>query len=429
MNTRRSNQSRIFLSFLFFSSVLLLLLVQCTYRQCNVGSRFITVQGQPSPAQVTPPSISCDVANGASFPGEGLKSINWTISGFIYYQYLLKDNGIVTDFGTIASNDSEIVRQLITPINGWHAFSIHIRNQTHILSETYVVFEIIVDTPLWLEPGFWLTIIASIASVSVVSNVVLWRKMKRAEPSGRNAAFFPDDQKPMAQRNPINISSFLTADVIPTKNQIEERWFTFISTTRVAKVWLFNSSLLQFILTKLIRRELWEENRESTLDQALNKYLSDSNSALPRIGVPNFAVIRGMREREHLLWIRFGETIILALLLRGRITHTYLKWVIRVCEELGVMRQAKKEISPEHFLETLEVHLKISRSFSHIEAAEETNRILRASDVPGLFDDSKIHEDARGLTPSECVWVLHKSRELQDIAPSDSILDEVEDLS
>lgn len=387
---------------------------------------FFVEQPKPKPAQVISVEISCDVLNGANFSAENLQSINWTVSGYLNYQYLLKDNGIVQDFGRIVSNESCPVRQLITPTSGWHAYSIHVRNQTHIIAETYVVIEIIVTVSIWSQLGFWFTLVGGVAIVSVIANLVLWRRVKKAGVQQRNPNFFADDRIEVTRDISSNKLQALSSEVIPTQGRGEERWYTFISTTRVEKAWLYDTTIQQFIQNKLIRREVWEENRETRLDEALYRYLCNNISILPLIGIPQFTMIHGMRERERLLWIRIDDIHVLALLLSGRITHTYLTWVVQMSEEFDVIRKSMKKISPEIFFDTLDACLKISRSFSYLESAEATNHILRTSNIPGLFDEQEVCQDARGLTPSECAWVLRKAKELKDIAPSDSVFDEVE---
>ncbi len=414
---------------LIFSGYLLFFTL---HSDCYLNARKVNCslgKVNPESAQTIPLVISCDVKNGENYSADQILSINWTISGYINYQYLLKENGAIQDFGTIYANQSYIINQLITPTNGWHVFSIVIRNQTQVLAETSIVIEIITNVPLWLQSEFWFIIVAGIASVSTVTNIVLWRRTKNSGTLQRDPNFLVKRMKHETRNLSSNISSPLGTDIIPTRNGMEEKWFTFISTTRVEKAWWFDTKTLLFIQTKLIRRELWEQNRESGLDQALFEYLNNCISPLSAIGVPQFAVIHSMREREHLLWIRIGDASLLALLLDGRVTNTYLTGIIGVCEELGALQKSNKEISSKFFFDALEAHLKISRSFSHIEAGEETIRVLKASKVPGLLEDPKILEDARGLTPSECAWILQKAKELQDTAPSDSVLDEVEHLS
>ncbi len=429
LNTILKKYGRIVSILLIFSGYLLFFTLHSNCYRSTSKANFSVRQVYPEPAQGTSNGISCDVENGESFSAGQIQSINWTLSGFLNYQYLLNDNGTIQDFGTIHANESYIINQAITPTNGWHVFSIMIRNQTQVLSETCVEIEIIANVPFWLQTEFWFILVVGIASVSTVINIVLWRRAKNSGTLQRDPNFLVKRMKHETRDLSTNMLPTLGTDIIPTRNGGEEKGFTFVSTTRVEKAWWFDTKILQFIQTKLIRRELWEQNRESGLDQALSEYLNNNISPLPAIGVPQFAVIHGMREREHLLWIRVGDTSLLALLLDGRVTNTYLTGIIRVCEELGAMQKITKEISPEIFFDIIEAHLKISRSFSHIEAAEETIRVLKASNVPGLLEDPKILEDARGLTPSECAWILQKAKELQDTAPSDSVLDEVEHLS
>jgi hypothetical protein len=365
-----------------------------------------------------------------AYHGSSGNNITWTISDYITSNptYSVYHNG--TLWGKADQSWTAKV-SFTTNVDdlelGDHNFTL-VAQDGYGLSAQKMVLVTVTPGPFIIPPLFWIILGAGIASVMVAGTIVFWRRRKATKVPQRAPNGFPEGTRPIARDVPPNESPRSDSDIIPTQESTEETWFTYVSTTRAVKVWLFDGTLKHFALSLLVRRELWEEDRETGLDQALVLHLSETMTTLPVPGIPHFALIRGMSEQEHLLLVRVKDASILALLLNGRITRTYLSWVLDVYAAFETMQRTRNEISPDFFFDTLETHLKISRSFSHIESGAETNRILKMGNVPGLAEDPEIYQDARGLTPSECAWIVKKVKTLREILPSDAILDEVEHL-
>ena len=89
----------------------------------------------PTFATANPREISCDVQNGTTYSRDLIVGVNWTVSGFMYCQYVSMENGSVDDFGEIMDNSSYVIDQRIPLDDGWHVLSFSILNQTEVVQK------------------------------------------------------------------------------------------------------------------------------------------------------------------------------------------------------------------------------------------------------------------------------------------------------
>lgn len=94
-------------------------------------------------ATADPREISCDVQNGTTYSRDLIVGVNWTVSGFMYCQYVSMENGSVDNFGEIMGNSSFVIDQRIPLDDGWHVLSIIILNQTEIVQEASIIVNIV----------------------------------------------------------------------------------------------------------------------------------------------------------------------------------------------------------------------------------------------------------------------------------------------
>jgi len=415
---------RNFCAGLVFASLIALALIS----PANPLEFFQPTSVNPTPRLASAPNnaITVDVTNGDSFAGDTICCINWTVSGFAGLQYVLEDNDVVTGFGFISSNESYHISQYFNLTNGWHAFSIHVRNQTDVVQDSYVVVEIKVDTPIFQQNGFWISLAAGIASIAVVSELLMWRKMRRSSSSNRNSRSFQEGKGRSFANNSQFSAKFQGTDLLPTQSQNEEDEFYYLSTTRVEKYWIFDLEMQQIIASTLFREQLWEQKREEVIDQELFAFLIQNAASLSLIKTPTFVTIASLQDNERLLAVNFGNTHVLVFLLHGRITRSYFDAVADACHELAFNLDHGVHFDAIPIFDILETHLKLSRSLPYLKGGLESEQVLRNTLVPELVANEEIIQDAHILTPEECTWIVQRVSQIKTLTNSDSLLDEVE---
>ncbi len=412
---RWSNQTKNSRAFRILVSILILLLIQFIYLQSNVRPHFVNEQIQPAVAQTVSPSISCDVSNGASFSPDALRSVNWTITGYIGMRYVLIHNNISEDFGQITTNTSFKVRQRIGIHTSWQYSGIQIYDANILITEQYVAFEI--------KEGFWtlntvfLLAAGSIVSVAIATDVLMWRKLKNAK-SGRDV-IHPVTRSTMVFRT--------NSGVLETQTPEEEVEYTDISAMRIVRMWLWQSVVNDYYHKWVVREDLLSPKRFEGLEREIAKLLH-----CPQFRVLNriqFLNIVSIYESERLVAIPLSPPFVLLVLFSGRITSTYLK---RIQETIFEIKKDFQILTVENLpkiFDIMDARLKIHHSRIYVESTEETTQILHESQLPEIENDPEIFSDARGLSPLECQEITSLMKKLSMRQATDLIIDEVEDLS
>ncbi len=411
----RSNHGKISRALLIFSCVLLFHVVSSAIHQNNGTKPFLNEPFQPTNAQVSPSSISCDLTNGASFSAGGLKNVNWTITGYLGMRYVLIHNNISVDFGRITSNTSFVVRQEIGDFTSWQYCGVQIYNENTPIGEKYVTFEV--------KEGFWTftTVIllasGSVVSIAITADVLIRRKLKTSTTR-------PDNTFPLTQTT----SEILTdTDVLETLTPEEETEYTTISTTRVIRIWLWNDIVHDYVHKWVIREDLSDPKRLVILERELVQFINNLN--LSGHHRTRFLSVVSMQESERLLGIPLNPPLILLLLFSGRITRSYMKLLQDTAIELKKTFATITIENLSKIFDMIDARLNVHHSRIYVEPVEETTQALRESQFPEIENDRDILEDARELTPPECREIVSFMKNLNTRRATDLMIDEVEDLS
>ncbi len=395
--------------------MLLFHVVLSAIHQNNGIKPFFNESFQPTNAQGSPSSISCDITNGASFSAGGLKNVNWTISGYIGMRYVLIHNNVSVDFGRITSNTSFVARQEIGDQTSWQYCGVQIYNENSPIGEKYVTFEV--------KEGFWTftTVIllasGSVVSIAITADVLIRRKLKTSTTR-------PDNTFPLTQ----TISEILTdTGVLETLTPEEETEYTTISTTRVIRIWLWNDIVHDYVHKWVIREDLSDPKRLVILERELVQFINNLN--LSGHHRTRFLSVVSMQESERLLGIPLNPPLILLVLFSGRITRSYLKLLQDTATELKkTFATITIENLPKIF-DMIDARLNVHHSRIYVEPLEDTTQALRESQFPEIENDHDILEDARELTPPECREIVTYMKNLNTRRATDLMIDEVEDLS
>lgn len=372
-------------------------------------------QIQPAVAQTVSPSISCDVSNGASFSPDELRSVNWTITGYIGMRYVLIHNNISEDFGQITTNTSFIVRQGIGIHTSWQYSGIQIYDANILITEQYVAFEI--------KEGFWtlntvfLLAAGSIVSVAITTDVLMWRKVKHAK-SSREIIPRLINSTPAFQPN---------ASVLITQTPEEEAEYTEISAMRIFRIWLWHSITQDYYHKWEVREDLANPKRIEVVEREIAQVLHQPLTMACH--ETQFLNVVSMQESERLVAIPLSPPFVLLVLFSGRITSTYLK---RIQETIFAIKKDFEILTTENLpkmFDTMDARLKLHQSRIYVESSEETTQILQESELPEIEKDPEIFTDARGLSPLECQEITSLMKKLSTRQATDLIIDEVEDLS
>ncbi len=370
-------------------------------------------------AQVSDPVISCDVEDGESFPANQIQSINWTVSGYKDLRYFLKENGKIQFFNLIPTNQSFVIHQFINTSQGWHALSIQILNQSKVVGESHIAIETTTPHPFYTEPGFWLVLVGAIAAIEATGYVILWRKNIGTNRPSRAIDMFGKSKSSKYWQD---------SDIIPTKNEKAELDLTFISSSRVIKLWIINLDTKKCPTANLYRLKVREQEREIILDSRILNYAIEKRFEILKYSDPFFASIPGLKGRERLLLAKISNTYALVLLLNGRVSKTYYNQVRVACEKISQDITMNPHIRAIEISDVIETQLHTYRSLPYIESESETLKVLKRSKSFNFVEDSEIQKEARALTPPEISWIITEVEGFCRKEPSDELLDEEEAL-
>ncbi len=378
-------------------------------------------------AQEDKGSISCDVINGESYNLGQIEFIQWNVTGYQNYLFLLNDNEVAIEFGTISSNVSYIIPQAIGTAQGWHAFSLQIYLDGILINVLKVIIEIVPPANFWGLTFPW--IIASVAVTSAVTmNVYAYRKKGRSldQHLGFEIKQIPTLRE-IIQKKFVSCHS-AQADLLDSADKIEVDDWDFISTTRVEKVWVCKLPFSEFLISHLLRPDLVRSTRNVAIDKELTSYLQDISGSLLQETVEGlFVNFTGLSDMERMLIVSDGSKMTLAFLLNAKITKNFFTKILSTLEELKSILEGAVGKEENLIPAILEKNLHISRSNTFIEPPPQTKRIFSDTDFKGENQEA-ILEDARGLSPHEYEQVLKRIENARITNVPDPLFDEVEDL-
>ncbi len=370
-------------------------------------------------------SIISGLRNGDSFLEGEFVSINWSVTGYQNSIFRLKINGENREFGTIEGNNSYLIQQSVQDKTGWLAFSLEIYAGGLMTTDSAVVIHIIPQNEFWELYGVWVG--ASVVCVSITAiNMVYGRHVRsKSQKQTRNSDLNKIPKSLMGSSPGID-----SLDIWLTRSSEDEEEKTYLSSTRIEKCWIFNSEKMVILREMVFRDDLLEKERMVAINNDLRAHFKTKN-------VPNMicqgafiANIPSLLASERLVILPLPSANWLILLSNGRLSKTYINVLNLLGDHISSLQDGGvKIINTGEFSGILERFLNISRSYTYIESPAITQRIITTSSMLKESPESDISNDARGLTPSDCEWVLKTMRELTSAEERERFFEEEVEVS
>ncbi len=307
---------------------------------------------------------------------------------------------------------------------GWLAFSLEIYNGGVVVNESAIMIQIISNTLFWDTYGVWVYAGAIVASVTSINAYYVWHT--RSNPHKRTRA---SDVNKLSESTAGSSQGSRSLDVWLTRSAEDEQEKTYLSSTRIEKCWIFNSQKSAYLLEKVFHDDLLEKERVVALNNELRAFFK-SEVVQNRIYLEAFfANIPSLLDSERLIISQLPSSTWLILLSSGRLSRTYLHAINLLCEYLQSLQNLENILLTDNFSPILDKYLNISRSFTYVEAPTVTQQIIENSKVLKEKTEIVISNDARGLTPSECEWILHAMEELSGTEEQERFFEEEVDVS